>query len=130
MLSVLSNGCHSVSADCAPVNQHYFDIATGEPDYYRVKKDDTLYSISQVFALDYRQLAEWNRISPPSYTIEVGQKIRLFDPLWENKLKQEESSLPRMRAAEQLPGTSKSSVLDNAGAFAKTRQKIVGNVNR
>lgn len=131
MLSVLSNGCaHSVSPRCAPVSQNYSDMATGEPDYYRVKKDDTLYSISQLFALDYRQLAEWNRISPPSYTIEIGQKIRLSDPVWENKLMQKESLLPRMKATEQLPGTSKSNALDNVGLFAKTGQKSLGNGNR
>lgn len=127
MLSVLSNGCaHSVSPHCAPVSQNYSDMATGEPDYYRVKKDDTLYSISQLFALDYRQLAEWNGVRPPFYTIEIGQKIRLSDPVLENKLMQNESLLPRMKATEQLPGTSTSNVLDNVGLFAKSGQKTVG----
>lgn len=139
VVSVLSNGCaHSVSADCAPIRTNYTPVSTNnypdtakyEPEYYLVKKDDTLYAISRLFDLDYRQLARWNRIDPPSYSIEIGQKIRLSDPVWENKLKQEESLLPRIRVAEQLPGASKSNVLDSAGASAKTRQRIVGNGNR
>jgi lipoprotein NlpD len=43
---------------------------------YRVQKGDTLYSIAWRFGLDYRRLAQWNRISEP-YTIYPGQKLRL-----------------------------------------------------
>ncbi len=91
MLSILSNGCanHSVSPDCAPVSANYIPVSTNypdigkhEPEYYLVKKDDTLYAISLLFDLDYGQLAQWNQIAPPSYTIRIGQKIRLSDPIW------------------------------------------------
>ncbi|WP_333877381.1 LysM peptidoglycan-binding domain-containing protein [Methylobacter sp.] len=93
LLSTLSNGCahDSVSPDCAsvsanysPVSTHYSDTAQYEPEYYLVKKDDTLYAISRLFGLDYRQLARWNQIDPPSYSIEVGQKIRLSEPTRQN----------------------------------------------
>ncbi|MFI3156978.1 MAG: LysM peptidoglycan-binding domain-containing protein [Methylococcaceae bacterium] len=104
MLSVLSNGCaHSASPDCAPASINYPDIAKDETSYYLVKKDDTLYAISRFFALDYRQLAQWNRIEPPAYTIGIGQKIRLSDPVWGNKPTQEGSTPLRMQAVEQLP---------------------------
>jgi len=43
---------------------------------YRVQRGDTLYSIAFRNGLDYRELAEWNRIGPP-YTIYVGQELRL-----------------------------------------------------
>ncbi len=126
MLSVLLNSCASVSPNCAPVSPnyatvstHYSDIAKNEPEYYRVKKDDTLYAISLLFDLDYRQLAQWNRIAPPYYTIAVGQKIRLSDPIWESKSMQERGTPPRMRSAEQLSRTtSKTGVLGAAVAVA------------
>lgn len=101
MLLVLSNGCaHSVGSDCVPVSTNYIpvstnypDIVKNEPEYYRVKKDDTLYAISRLFDLDYRQLAQWNQIAPPFYTIEIGQKIRLSDPIWENNSMQQKVRL-------------------------------------
>ncbi len=43
---------------------------------YRVRKGDTLYSIAFRNGIDYRQLAQANRIGPP-YTIYVGQLIQL-----------------------------------------------------
>lgn len=41
-----------------------------------VAKGDTLYSIAWRYGLDYRGLAQYNRISPP-YTIYPGQRIQL-----------------------------------------------------
>ena len=128
MLLVLSNGCaHSVGPDCAPVSTNYIpastnypDIAKNEPEYYRVKKDDTLYAISRLFDLDYRQLAQWNQIAPPFYTIEIGQKIRLSDPIWENNPK---GTAPRMGDVESRP--ERRSIATH-GAVAVTTQKIVG----
>lgn len=43
---------------------------------YRVQRGDTLYSIAFRNGLDYRELAQTNRIGPP-YTIYVGQILRL-----------------------------------------------------
>jgi len=79
MLSALLNGCAPVSPNYAPVSTSYPDIAKDETNYHQVRKGDTLYAISLIYDLDYRQLAQWNRITPP-YTIEIGQKIRLSDP--------------------------------------------------
>ncbi len=78
-LSVLLNGCAPVSPNYAPVSANYPDIPKDETKYHQVKKGDTLYAISLIYDLDYRQLAQWNLIAPP-YTIEIGQKIRLSDP--------------------------------------------------
>ncbi len=44
--------------------------------YYRVQPGDTLYAIAWRRGVDYRKLAEWNRISYP-YTIYRGQRLRL-----------------------------------------------------
>ncbi|MGZ5013933.1 MAG: LysM peptidoglycan-binding domain-containing protein, partial [Methylobacter sp.] len=79
MLSVLLHGCTSVSPNYAPVSTYYPEPPKDETKYYQVKKGDTLYAISLIYDVDYRQLAQWNGIAPP-YTIEIGQKIRLSDP--------------------------------------------------
>jgi lipoprotein NlpD len=90
MLSALLNGCAELPPNYAPVTTNHpdipdvSDIPKDETKYYQVKKDDTLYAISLVYDLDYRQLAQWNRIAPP-YTIEIGQQIRLSDPNLENR---------------------------------------------
>ena len=41
-----------------------------------VKQGDSLYTIAWEFGLDYREVALWNRLSPP-YHVAPGQKIRL-----------------------------------------------------
>ncbi|MDB2705660.1 peptidoglycan DD-metalloendopeptidase family protein, partial [Pseudomonadota bacterium] len=44
------------------------------PSVYKVKKGDTLYSISWRYGLDYKKVAKINRIRSP-YRIYVGQKL-------------------------------------------------------
>ncbi len=91
-LSALLYGCATVSPNYAPVTAHNSSNAkAASPDsvidhtkYHLVKKSDTLYAISLLVDVDYRQLAQWNQIAPP-YTIEIGQKIRLSDPIPGNK---------------------------------------------
>ncbi|GAA4822679.1 lipoprotein NlpD/LppB [Marinicella pacifica] len=46
------------------------------PDYYRVKKGDSLYSIGFRYNIDYRQLAAINNIEAP-YVIHPNQRLRL-----------------------------------------------------
>ena len=49
------------------------------PEFYTVKKGDTLYSIALDHGLDYRDLAQWNGITDPG-VISVGQPLRLQAP--------------------------------------------------
>ncbi len=49
------------------------------PESYRVRVGDTLYSIAFRYGLDWRRVAEWNRIDAP-YTIHVDDRIRLRPP--------------------------------------------------
>jgi lipoprotein NlpD len=49
------------------------------PQYYVVKKGDTLYSIALDHGQDYKDLAAWNQIEDPS-KISIDQRIRLFSP--------------------------------------------------
>jgi lipoprotein NlpD len=49
------------------------------PEFYTVRKGDTLFSIALDNGLDYRELAEWNGITDPG-VIRVGQALRLRPP--------------------------------------------------
>jgi lipoprotein NlpD len=49
------------------------------PGYHRVRKGDTLYAIAWRHHLDYRDLAQWNRIPDPD-RIYAGQRLRLTPP--------------------------------------------------
>ena len=49
------------------------------PDYYVVRKGDTLYSIALDFGQDYRDLATWNGLADAGY-IQVGQRLRVVPP--------------------------------------------------
>ena len=49
------------------------------PEYYSVKKGDTLYTIALDHGLDYKELAEWNSIDNPN-VIQLGQQLRLRTP--------------------------------------------------
>ena len=53
--------------------------ADSRPDYYTVRKGDTLYTIALDHGLDYRELVEWNNITNPN-VIRVGQRLRLKAP--------------------------------------------------
>jgi lipoprotein NlpD len=48
------------------------------PAFHTVRKSDTLYSIALDYGLDYKDLAQWNRIDPSK--IQVGQQLRLAPP--------------------------------------------------
>jgi lipoprotein NlpD len=49
------------------------------PEYYVVKKGDTLYSIALDHGQDYRDLSAWNHLNDAAY-IQVDQRLRLFPP--------------------------------------------------
>jgi lipoprotein NlpD len=49
------------------------------PEFYTVKRGDTLYLIALDHGLDYKELAEWNNIDNPN-VIRVGQQLRMYPP--------------------------------------------------
>lgn len=53
--------------------------ADAPPDFYTVRKGDTLYSIALDHGLDYRELAQWNNITDPG-VIRIGQQLWLRSP--------------------------------------------------
>ena len=48
-------------------------------EHHTVRKGDTLYSIAQIYDIDYKNLAEWNNLENPG-AINVGQQLRLSSP--------------------------------------------------
>ncbi len=54
--------------------------ADWRPDSYIVKKGDTLYAIGLEYGFDYKDIARWNEITAPTYTIKVGQALKLKAP--------------------------------------------------
>jgi len=46
---------------------------------HTVRKGDTLYSIAQIYDIDYKNLAKWNNLENPG-AINVGQQLRLSSP--------------------------------------------------
>ncbi len=68
------------------------------PAWYRVRRDDTLYSIAFRYDLDWRELAKWNGIDAP-YTIRPGQELRMSAP---------PATRSRPDASEQAAGTTSS----------------------
>ena len=53
--------------------------ASARPGFYAVKRGDTLYSIALEQGVDYRELAQWNRLDDPS-KLRVGQELRVTSP--------------------------------------------------
>ena len=49
------------------------------PAYYAVRRGDTLYSIALEHGVDYRELAQWNRLDDAT-KIGVGQTLRVTPP--------------------------------------------------
>ncbi|MEW6352909.1 MAG: peptidoglycan DD-metalloendopeptidase family protein [Pseudomonadota bacterium] len=47
--------------------------------YHQVQRGETLYSIAWKYGRDYKDVAQWNRISPP-YRIYVGQNLLVAPP--------------------------------------------------
>ncbi|PHS68761.1 MAG: peptidase M23 [Methylophaga sp.] len=64
-------GVYGAKAKPAVIKRTY----SKPPSIYKVKKGDTLYSISWRYGLDYKTLASINNIRSP-YNIFIGQKLR------------------------------------------------------
>ena len=90
----IAGGCSITTRQPAPVSDHTKPatqpatrpappVAAREsdplPEYYTVKKGDTLYLIALDHGLDYKELAEWNALDNPN-RIRVDQQLRLRAP--------------------------------------------------
>ncbi|MBL1319487.1 MAG: peptidoglycan DD-metalloendopeptidase family protein [Methylophaga sp.] len=70
------------------------------PTIYKVRKGDTLYSISWRYGMDYKTLAKYNNIRSP-YRLAIGQKLR-FKPI-----KIASKSKPKPTSTKPAASTSK-----------------------
>ncbi len=82
LLLITMGGCSS--RGLAPVVSRSAEPAPARavepPSTYRVQRGDTLYSIAWRQNLEYEQLAAWNGIRGPAYSIYPGQRLRLKPP--------------------------------------------------
>lgn len=70
------------SAATQPAARSAEQISDGgdwRPQFYTVRKGDTLYSIALDFGQDYRDVAAWNNLANASY-IQIGQRLRVSAP--------------------------------------------------
>ena len=78
LLLALLTACGGGNKKPVPVDSYGGKAKSSQsktPSYYKVKKGDTLYSISFRYGVDYKTLAKRNNIKSP-YTIYIGQKLR------------------------------------------------------
>lgn len=79
---LLLTACGGGGKAVAPIGKHNkanIDYATHKqtrpPATYKVKKGDTMYSVSWRYGMDYKTLAAINHIRSP-YTLSIGQTLR------------------------------------------------------
>ena len=74
-----------------------------------VQDGETLYMIAWEAGLDYRQLAEWNKLSSP-YSLKAGSRLRLTGPLTLSKSKQKQTDVDEIEDAN--PAISSGDTID------------------
>jgi lipoprotein NlpD len=67
------------AAQATPVPGAAAAAQGARPGYFVVRRGDTLYSIALEHGVDYRELAQWNKLDDPS-RIRVGQELRVTSP--------------------------------------------------
>ncbi|MDP1707490.1 MAG: peptidoglycan DD-metalloendopeptidase family protein [Gammaproteobacteria bacterium] len=107
--------------------------------YYRVQRGDTLYSIAWQYGLDYKTLAQWNRIRAP-YRIYAGQTLSLKPTAVTAETQQTTPASPQQRKpattpADKAPPPQPSPNEDVAAAAARpvwawpTRGEVIATFN-
>ncbi|MCP3673462.1 MAG: peptidoglycan DD-metalloendopeptidase family protein [Gammaproteobacteria bacterium] len=103
-----------------PVNQKLWKVGR-----YKVRKNDTLYSIAFKFDLDFQQLVRINQISKP-YKIYPGDELQLRYA----KKQASSSSTPKKHVAEQQrkktvsTSTSSTNTVLNSNSTFDTKKKV------
>ena len=106
-------------------------VGCGGFTYHRVQPGETLYSISWRYGLDYREVADWNRIRPP-YTIYNGQLLRVIPPIDQQRVTAVAPSTPRpapVLNAPAMPITQAPS-LSSAPVAIKWQWPVEGRVRQ
>lgn len=93
---------------------------------YIVQKGDTLYSIAFLNGVDYRDVADWNKLDNPA-AIKIGQQLQLHIPVSGSAPKDVPrpvmaSQVPEQGATKSYPRVGKLAYTDNALAQAEHLQ--------
>jgi lipoprotein NlpD len=86
---------------------------------YIVQKGDTLYSIAFLNGVDYRDVADWNKLDNPA-AIKVGQQLQLHIPVAGSAPK----DLPKPVMASQVPGATITKSYPRVGKLAYTDKAL------
>jgi lipoprotein NlpD len=109
LLVLMLTACGGGSQAVAPVGAYRAQSQQAPPSVYKVRRGDTLYSVSWRFGMDYKQVASINGIRSP-YTIYVGQKLRFKSyRRVASKTKKAVSAKPKKKAAKTTNRQSSSS---------------------
>ncbi|CAA9889528.1 Lipoprotein NlpD [Candidatus Methylobacter favarea] len=116
-----ANAAHPAATSPEPYTP---DIIEDSTKYHVVKKGETLYSIGVSSGHGYQRLALWNLIAAP-YKIEVGQKIRLFNPDPKTNLanKKQHKTAVAKKAARTAKKSAGSKAKKSNPAVAKSTPK-------
>ncbi|MBU0621846.1 MAG: peptidoglycan DD-metalloendopeptidase family protein [Gammaproteobacteria bacterium] len=87
--------------------------------FHVVQKGDTLYSIAFVNGVDYRDMAEWNRLDDPA-AIKIGQRLEIRVPVSGSSGK----DVPMPLMASQVPDPIEVKSYPKVGKLAYTEQAL------
>jgi lipoprotein NlpD len=86
---------------------------------YIVQKGDTLYSIAFLHGVDYRDVADWNKLENPA-AIQIGQQLQLHIPVAGTTPKDE----PKPVMASQVPEPGETKSYPKVGKLAYTDKAL------
>jgi len=98
---------------CSNTGHKSYNVST-----YKVRKGETLYSISWKYGLDYKDVARWNGIRPP-YRIYKGQELWLSPRNYASSSKSRTSS----SASRSSKSTTKKPSTKSSTSTAKSTKK-------
>ena len=101
----------------APVMDSEYETVTR---MYIVQKGDTLYSIAFLNGVDYRDVADWNKLENPA-AIKIGQQLQLHIPVAGTTPKDE----PKPVMASQVPEQGGTKSYPKVGKLAYTDKALV-----
>jgi len=100
------------------------------PAIYKVKKGDTLYSISWRYGMDYKTLARINHIRSP-YLLSIGQKLRFKASKPIKKTYQPKSVTAKSKAKPTKPAITQKSIANTKLTWTwPTKGKIISTYSK
>jgi len=111
LLIILLTACGGGGQAVAPIGKYSTSTKakvsqTKAPSVYKVKKGDTLYSISWRYGMDYKTLAKINNIRSP-YKIFIGQKIVFKSTKKYQKTVKKKTTISKKKTTKKKATTNK-----------------------